>query len=115
MRGLVEIARALRRYPWMVEVVKQRRVSDFHPYTVEAYVAVDGSEACLSLTPPKAYCARDGAARETRLELEFKQYEVYEENKRSAPPQGAIGIHHRGQGIREDALAAFFSKFYFCV
>jgi len=26
-----------------------------HPYTVEVYVARDGSEACLSLNPPKAY------------------------------------------------------------
>jgi hypothetical protein len=50
MRGLVEMARALRRCPWMVEVVKQRPVSILHPYTVGVYVAVDRSEACISLT-----------------------------------------------------------------
>ncbi len=54
---LLEIASVLRRYPWMVEVIKQRPVSILHPYTVEVYVARDGSEACLSLNPPKAFCA----------------------------------------------------------
>jgi hypothetical protein len=54
---LVEIAKVLRKFPWMVEVVKQRPMSILHPYTVEVYVAVDGSEACLSLTPSKAFCA----------------------------------------------------------
>ncbi len=48
------------------------------PLGVEAYVAVDGSEACISLTPSKAYCAQDGAVKEVKLELEFKQYETYE-------------------------------------
>jgi len=73
---LIEIAKTLRKFPWMVEVVRQRPMSILHPYTVEVYVAVDGSEACLSLTPSKAFCTRDGAVRETKLELEFKQYEV---------------------------------------
>ncbi len=67
------------KYPRMVEVIKQRPVGILHPYTVEVYVAVDGSEACLSLNPPKAFCAQNGAVKETRLELEFKRYEVYEE------------------------------------
>jgi|GEM_PF-3002830 hypothetical protein len=35
---------------WL-EVVKQRSVSILHPYTVEVYVAADGSEACISLKP----------------------------------------------------------------
>ncbi len=70
---LVEIASVLRRFPWMVDVVRQRPMSILHPYTVEAYVAVDGSEACISLNSPKAYCARNGVARETRLELEFSR------------------------------------------
>ncbi|MFZ8806562.1 MAG: hypothetical protein ACO2PN_00450 [Pyrobaculum sp.] len=73
---LIEIAKTLRKFPWMVEVVRQRPMSILHPYTVEVYVAVDGSETWLSLTPPKAFCTRDGAVRETKLELEFKQYEV---------------------------------------
>jgi hypothetical protein len=76
---LVEIASVLRRYPWMVDVVRQRPVSILHPYMVEVYVAVDGSEACLSLTSSKAFCAQNGVAREVRLELAFSRYEVYED------------------------------------
>jgi len=88
---LVEIAKVMRRFPWMVDVIKQRPMSILHPYTVEVYVARDRSEACLSLTPSKAYCARDGAAREVKLELEFKQYEVYEEKiKEVYRPKGLL-------------------------
>jgi len=32
---LVEIAKVLRRFPWMVEVIRQRPVSILHPYMVE--------------------------------------------------------------------------------
>ena len=49
---LVEIAKVLRKYPWMVDVIKQRPMSILHPYMVEVYVARDGSEACISLTSP---------------------------------------------------------------
>jgi hypothetical protein len=49
---LVEIAKVLRKYQWMVDVIKQRPMSILHPYMVEVYVARDGSEACLSLTSP---------------------------------------------------------------
>jgi hypothetical protein len=79
---LIEIAKTLRRFPWMVEVVKQRPMSILHPYMVEVYVAVDGSETCLSLNPPKAFCARDGAVKEVRLKLTFSRYETYEEKTR---------------------------------
>jgi hypothetical protein len=44
---------------------------------MEVYVTRDGSEACLSLNPPNAFCTRDGVARETRLELVFNRCEVY--------------------------------------
>jgi len=74
---LVEMAKTLRRYPWMVEVVKQKPMSILHPYTVEVYVAKDGSEACLSLTSSKAYCVQNGSVREVKLELEFSRYETY--------------------------------------
>jgi hypothetical protein len=47
----------MRRYPWMVEVIKQRPVGILHPYMVEVYVAVDGSETCLSLAASKTFCA----------------------------------------------------------
>ena len=102
---LVEIAKVMRRYPWMVDAVRQRPMSILHPYTVEVYVARDGSEACISLNPPKAYCAQDGAVKEAKLELEFKQYETYEEKiKRDIQTKGAIGIHRGGERIREGTL-----------
>ncbi len=90
---LVEIASVLRRFPWMVEVIKQRPMNILHPYMVEVYVTRDGSEACLSLNPPKAFCARDGAVKETRLELEFSRYEVYEDKLREVyRPKGLLAF-----------------------
>jgi len=49
-----------------------------HPPPVygEVYVAVVGSEVCLSPNPPNAFCARDSVARETTLELAFSQYKT---------------------------------------
>jgi len=88
---LVEITKDLRRYPWMVDVIKQRPMSILHPYMVEVYVARDGSEACISLNPPKAFCAQNGAVREVRLELEFKRYETYEDKTREVyRPKGLL-------------------------
>jgi len=90
---LIEIAKVMRRYPWMVDVVRQRPMNILHPYTVEVYVARDGSEVCLSLNPPKAFCARDGAVRETRLELAFGRYEVYEDKIREVyRPKGLLAF-----------------------
>jgi hypothetical protein len=90
---LIEIAKVMRRYPWMVEVVRQRPMSILHPYMIEAYVAVDGSEACLSLNPPKAFCAQNGAVRETRLELAFSRYETYEDKMREVyRPKGLLAF-----------------------
>jgi hypothetical protein len=60
---------------------------------VEVYVAKDWSEACLSLNPPKAFCARDGAVKEVKLELEFSRYEVYEEKIREVyRPKGLLAF-----------------------
>jgi hypothetical protein len=88
---LVEIAKVMRKFPWMVEAVRQRPMSILHPYMVEVYVAVDGSEACISLTSSKAYCAQNGAVKETKLELEFKRYEVYEDKMREVcRPKGLL-------------------------
>jgi hypothetical protein len=88
---LIEIAKVLRKFPWMVEVVRQRPMSILHPYMVEAYVAKDGSEACISLNPPKAYCAQNGTVRELKLELEFKRYETYEGKMREVyRPKGLL-------------------------
>jgi hypothetical protein len=90
---LVEIAKVMRRYPWIVEVIKQRPMNILHPYMIEAYVAKDGSEACLSLNPPNAFCARDGAVKETKLELEFSGYEAYEEKMREVyRPKGLLAF-----------------------
>ena len=88
---LIEIAKVMRRFPWMVEVVRQRPVSILHPYMVEAYVAKDGSEACISLNPPKAYCAQNGAVREVKLELEFSRYETHGDRIREVyRPKGLL-------------------------
>jgi hypothetical protein len=90
---LVEIAKTLRKFPWIVDVVRQRQMGILHPYTVEAYVARDGSEVCLSLNPPKAYCAQNGAVKEVKLELEFKRHEVYEDKIREVyRPKGLLAF-----------------------
>jgi hypothetical protein len=94
---LIEIAKVMRRFPWMVEVVRQRPISIFHPYMVEVYVAKDGSEICLSLTPPKAFCAQNRAVKEVKLELEFSRYETYKEKIREV---------HRPKGLLAYAAAA---------
>jgi len=89
----IEIAKVLRKFPWMVEVVRQRPMSILHPYMIEVYVAVDGSEVCLSLNPPNAFCARDGAVKETRLELEFSRCETYEDKMREVyRPKGLLAF-----------------------
>jgi hypothetical protein len=92
---LVEIAKVMRRFTWMVEVVRQ--VGILHPYTVEVYVARDWSEACLSLNPPKAFCARDDAVKEAKLVLAFGRYETYEDKTREV---------HRPKGLLAFAAAA---------
>ena len=60
---LVEIAKVLPRFPWMVDAIRQRPMSILHPYTVEVYVAKDGSEA-LSLAEPAHGLLRAGRSRE---------------------------------------------------
>jgi hypothetical protein len=90
---LVEIAKVLRRFPWMVDVIRQRPMSILHPYMVEVYVIKDGSEVCLSLNPPKAFCAQNGAVKEVRLELEFSRYETYEDKMREVyRPKGLLAF-----------------------
>ena len=88
---LIEIAKVMRRFPWMVDVVRQRPMSILHPYAVEVYVARDGSDVCLSLTSSKAYCAQNRAVKETKLELVFSRYETYEEKIREVyRPKGLL-------------------------
>jgi hypothetical protein len=88
---LIEIAKVLRKFPWMVDAIRQRPMSILHPYMIEVYVAKDGSEACLSLNPPKAFCMQNGAMNEAKLELEFRRYEVYEDKMRGVyRPKGLL-------------------------
>jgi hypothetical protein len=83
----------MRKFPWVVDVIRQRPASILHPYAVEVYVAKDGSEACLSLTSSKACCAQNGAVKETKLELEFKRYEAYEDKIRGVyRPKGLLAF-----------------------
>ncbi len=90
---LIEIAKVMRRFPWMVEVVKQRPMSILHPYTVEVYVARDGSETCLSLTSSNAFCARNRTVKKTKLELVFSRYETYGEKIREIyRPKGLLAF-----------------------
>jgi len=90
---LIEIAKVMRRYPWMVDVIKQRPMSIVHPYTVEVYVARDGSDVCLSLTSSKAFCAQNGAVKEAKLELAFSRYETYEDKIREVyRPKGLLAF-----------------------
>jgi hypothetical protein len=93
---LVEIAKVLRRFPWMVDVVRQRPMSVLHPYMVNAFVAKDGSEACLQLAS-RTFCAQVGSVREAKLELEFSRYETYE---------GALREVYRPKGLFAFTAAA---------
>jgi hypothetical protein len=74
------------------------------------YVAVDGSEACLSLNPSKAFCAQKGTVNEVKLELKFSRYETYEDR---VPLQGTAGIYHSGKRIRKTNLTAFHFMFLY--
>jgi len=74
---LIEIAKVMRRFPWMVDVVGQRPMSILHPYMIEVYVAKDGPETCLRLVS-RTFCARGGEVREVKLELERARLEPYE-------------------------------------
>ncbi len=77
----------------MVEVVRQRLVANPHPYLVEVYVARDESEVCLTLNQLRTFCARNGAVKEVKLELEFKRYEVYEDKIRGVyRPKGLLAF-----------------------
>jgi hypothetical protein len=88
---LVEIASVLRRFPWMVNMIRQRPMNILHPYMIEVYIAKDGSETGLSLNPPNAFCAQNGAVKKTKLELVFSRYETYEDKMREVyRPKGLL-------------------------
>jgi hypothetical protein len=83
-----------------------------HPPPVHSGgVCKDGSEACLSVTPQKAYCARDGAARETKPELAFSRYEVYEEKIRVYRPKGLLAY----TTTAKEHVTVLFPPLYICI
>ncbi|MFP3169297.1 MAG: hypothetical protein RXR01_09315 [Thermoproteus sp.] len=87
---LVEAARLLRRYPRLAELIK-RRPANLNPYSVEVYVARDGSEVCASFGDG-AYCSADGGA-VRRLELELKGSEPHEGGVRGVyRPKGLLAF-----------------------
>jgi len=90
-KQIARIARVLRRYPWMAELIGQGPVGLVNPYSVEAYASRDGSEACISLFGGWAYCSADGGATVRRLELEFSRLE---------PHGGWVGEAYRPRGCR---------------
>jgi hypothetical protein len=95
---LVEIAKVMRRFPWMVDVVRQSPVSNLHPYLIEVYVARDGSAACLSLNQLKMYCAQNGAVKAVKLEFDFVRYEVHEDKRRGVyRPRGLLAFSAVGK------------------
>ncbi len=68
-------------------------MSNPHPYLVEVYMARDGSEVCLTLNQLKTFCARGGAVKEVKLELDFVRYEVYEDKIRGVyRPKGLLAF-----------------------
>jgi len=93
---LVEIAEVMRRYPWMVEVVKKKKTANPNPHVVEAYVAADGSEVCLLLAPSKAYCAQNGAIKAMPLEMSC----YYVEKKRMCRPKGLLAFAAAKEYVR---------------
>jgi len=85
---LVEMVKVLCKYPWIVEVIKQRSVNS--PYM--GYMWLGTSEMCISLGR-KAYCAQNGAVKETKLESAFSRYEVYEDKMREVyRPKGLLAF-----------------------
>jgi hypothetical protein len=95
---IVGIAKVLRRFPWMAELIGQGPVGLVNPYSVEAYASRDGSEACISLFGGWAYCSADGGATVRRLELEFSRHEVYEGRIREVyRPKGLLAFTARAK------------------
>jgi len=87
---IVEVARLLRRYPRMAELVKRRPAGLVNPYSVEVYVSRDGSEVCASFGDG-VYCAADGGVR--RIDFESKGMELHEGRVREVfRPKGLLAF-----------------------
>ncbi len=96
MDRLIEIAKVMRKYPWMAEAVKKMPLGN--PYTVEAYAVKDGSVARITLDQQRAYCVQNGVVKAVKLELEFIRYEVYEGKRRGVyRPKGLLAFSTVGK------------------
>jgi len=98
---LARIAGALRRYPRVAEILREvlalEPAGRVHPYMLSAYLSRDG-ELCVAINAlPEHYCARDGAIRKVRLDLEFKRLE---------PHGGEVREVYRPKGLLAFATGA---------
>jgi hypothetical protein len=69
--------------------------ADEHPLPIHGGGVCGGGRigGCLALNQLKAFCARDGGVRETRLELAFSRYETYDEKIREVyRPKGLLAF-----------------------
>jgi len=71
---LIEIAKVMRRYPWIADVIRSMNEKP-QPYAIFVLMAKDGSDAYLTFDWQKAYRAQNGAVKEVKLELERSRYE----------------------------------------
>ena len=104
MKRAVEIAKVLRRFLWMVEVMRQRSMSLLHPYMVEVYVARDGVGGVPLPRSAEGFLhagrSREGGATGAGLQ---PVRDVRRQDKGGAQTKGVAGIHHCGERIREGA------------
>ena len=73
---LAEIARVLRKFPWMADVIRAMKEKP-QPYAVFVLTTKDGSDAYLTFGWQKAYRAQNGVVKEVELELQRSRYEEY--------------------------------------
>ena len=89
---LAEIANMLRRFSWMIEVIRTMNEKP-QPYAIFVLMAKDGSDAYLSFDWQKTYSMRGGAVREVRLELERIRCEEYDGKMREVyRPRGLLAF-----------------------
>jgi hypothetical protein len=77
---LAEIAKVLRQFPWMMEVISSIDEKP-SPYGIFVFVAGDGSDAYLSFDWQKAYRRVQNGVKEVQLELERSKYEEHNGKK----------------------------------
>ena len=73
---LAEIAKVLRKFPWMRDVICAMKEKP-QPYAIFVLVAKDESDAYLTFDWNKAYTVRNGSVKEVKLELQRSHHEQY--------------------------------------